>query len=246
MYSVIVREKKWVGILGVVCTLFFGVITVLGAGQTLQEGNTAGLVFIAVGGGALTLLGVVLLLECCLRELALGYQNCYYRTMFGRKKIFALKDIAKIETYREYILLMDASGKKIVRFENNMEHAAEAVAFIQNYGNGMEGLGDPVISVQERELTPGQKKEQERKQARFDKIQEKRKAARIRWSRHPLFYESPQWIRILRAAAWILNLGGFIIPFYSLRLPFTASVRLCTLYPMAVWLFWLAFHRVFV
>lgn len=45
---------------------------------------------------------------------------------------------------------------------------------------------------------------------------------------------------------WILNLGGFAILILNMKLPLTLAVRLSTLYPAVIWLFWLCFHRVMV
>lgn len=245
MYYVIVREKKWVRILGVICTLLFGSILILGIWQSIEKGNRAGLVVCAVIGGALTLLGICVLLDGLFRELALGHQDCYYRSMFGRTKRFALEDIAGIETKKEYIFLMDASGRRIVQFENNMENAMEAVEFILSR-SGMDEQGQPRVRIRQTELRPGEKKRLEKAEEGKRKQREKWLAVESEWKERPLFYESPQWVKRLRIWAWILNLGGFAAFYLCTRLSLTASARLAALYPLAVWAFWLCFHRVMV
>lgn len=133
MYQIIVREKKWVGILGTVLLLFASALTFLGVRQGMQNDDMAGIVVCGVIGGAFILLGMCLILDVLIRELALGYQECRYRTMFG---------------------------KKIVRFENNMDQAAEAVAFIQDHL--LNEYGRPKVEVCQKELSPSQKKELEK------------------------------------------------------------------------------------
>jgi len=147
MYSVIVKERKWVLGLGVIVTLFFGMLLVLGVRQGIQENNTGEIILCGIIGAIFVIMGLCLLLDALLRRLALGYQECHYRTMFGQIKYFTLRDIAKIETKGEYIYLLDAFGEKIVRFESNMDHAVEALAFIQNSG-GMDAYGQPRIVIQ--------------------------------------------------------------------------------------------------
>lgn len=244
MYSVIVREKKWVSILGVVCTIFFAALAFFGIRQGIQKNDTAEIILCGVVGGAFAILGICVILDGLLRELALGYQDCYYRTMFGRTKRFALRDIAKVEIKNEYIYLLDASGKKIVRFESNMDQAAEALEFIRN--RNFDEYGQPRVSVHCKELKPKQKEKLEKQRKEARKIQEKWEAAESAWARKRLFYEDPQWIEMLRVVAWILNLGGFAAFFLVLKLPFTMSVTVCAVYPLVVWLFWLCFHRVMV
>lgn len=244
MYQIIVREKKWVGILGTVLLLFASALTFLGVRQGMQNDDMAGIVVCGVIGGAFILLGMCLILDALIRELALGYQECRYRTMFGKKKYFTLRDIAKIETKNEYIFLLDASGKKIVRFENNMDQAAEAVAFIQDHL--LDEYGRPKVEVCQKELSPSQKKELEKNEKNIRKIREKVEAAEKAWSERPLFYETPEWRKRLRVLSWILNLGGFAILILNVKLPITLAMRLSTLYPLVIWLFWLCFHRVMV
>lgn len=151
MDRVVVREKKWVIGLGIYWILYWGVVFGLICGQYYRAQDWSGL-FVAGAVGIVFLLpGIAFFLSGVNRKLILGTQECCYCTMFRRKTRFVLEDIGKVEwkekkeviegelTTREpQVTLWDRSGKKLARFEENMENAAEALYFIQNHRTSAE------------------------------------------------------------------------------------------------------------
>lgn len=248
MYSLIVRERKILAVFGTLCSLICAGFLIFIVRDGVNKHDTAQ---ILIGGfvfGAMMLLGLAMLMSCALRRLCLGYNGCYYRTMFGRKREFKLQEIAGIECKIVLgdllIIFYDADGRRLARVENNMINADKIFPFLDDYR--LPALKRGISGKHAGSWLQMQKKYDKQLKSRYypDRQREKRKRIEEEWSGNPAFYENPEWIRRIRRYARILNVVG-VIAFLAAVWGSARTEALCyVLYPLAIWVFYLIFHRV--
>lgn len=78
-----------------------------------------------------------------LRRLELSYSNCFYRTMFGRKRSFLLQDIAMVKTKGSPqggsdLYLIGNDNEVIAKIEMNMVGAEKVIPFFETYNFSAE------------------------------------------------------------------------------------------------------------
>lgn len=149
MYGLIVREKKALAVVGTLCSLIFAVFLIAIVRDGLNRHDMVQIVIGSFTVGVMMLLGVAMLMSYVLRRLCLGYNGCYYRTMFGRKREFKLSEIDRIECKIVLgdlaVIFYAADGRKLARVEDNMVNAEKIFPFLEGYGlpalkNGISGM----------------------------------------------------------------------------------------------------------
>lgn len=248
MYGLVVRERKVLAVIGTLCSLIFAGFLIF----IVRDGlNRHDMVQIVIGGSVVSIMllpGLVMLMSYALRRLCLGYNGCYYRTMFGRKREFKLMEIERIECKMVLgdliIIFYDADGRKLARVEDNMANAEKIFPFLDDYR--LPALKNGISGMHAESWRQMQRKCDEQRTSRYYPVrqQEKRKWIEEEWSRNPAFYENPEWIMRIRRLAGILNVIG-VIAFSAAVWGSVRTEALCyVLYPLVIWAFYLTFHRV--
>lgn len=250
MYHVVVRERKILAVIGFVLCIMSTVFLVFGVRDGIYRQNTAELFIYCLLFGALIALGLVMIVAYFLRRLCLGYNGCYYRTMFGRKKEFYLRDIAKVESKiflgDLLIIFYDSNGKKLAQVENNMKNAEEVFPFLEEYQ--LPALHRDALGKSEELWRQVKEKYEKHIGNRYypERQREKRRKIEEEWKNNPAFYENKRWIRRIRICKRLLNIIGVVVFLIAVCSSGRAEALCCMLYPLAVWMFYLVFHRVVV
>ena len=142
-----VREKKAVLVLGIIFTIIFGamILVMLGAGDL----DAAGIAFVSIVFGALTLLGIYLVLAyVCHRVKVFADGEFVYSSSMGKKRTFHYRDIARIE--QKYVstamslTLKDAAGNRLAKVESNMDNYDRLCQWLMRCKQEVEAEGNSV------------------------------------------------------------------------------------------------------
>lgn len=250
MYDVIVREKKILAIVGTLDAIAGIIFLMLSVGNGLQKQEVSLVFFCGFIFAAMLALGLGMLLSYFLRRLCLGYTNCYYRTMFGRKKEFRLRDIKKVEQKIRFgeitIILWGSDGKQLAQVEMNMENAEKILPFLKEYQlPAIES--DPVW--QNKKAWENMKERYEKyKDSRYypERQRNHRKAAEEEWKENPAFYQRPGQVRHIRIQARILDLLGVVVAVVLWNSARQTAAIWFVGYPLVIFAFYFAFPRVLI
>lgn len=249
MYSVIVREKKIVAIVGALNAAAGIVFLILSVGGGVEKRNISQILFCGFIFGGMLSFGFLMLASYFLRRLCLGYNTCYYQTMFGRKTEFSLRDIKKVEQKIKLgemtLILWGSDGKRLARVEMNMKNAEKILPFLKKYQlPAIEK--DPVWK--NKDIRENMKKYEDYKSSRYypERQRNHRKTAEEEWKDNPAVYQLAGKVRHIRLQAGILNVLGIVMAVFIWRESYEKASIWFILYPLIIFGFYAAFPRVLI
>lgn len=211
-----VREEKYVGIIGGICTIFFGTLLFFSVADGLQN-NAIGQVLVCgivfgigcFGGGFMLAAGL-------LRKVVVSREGCFYRTSFGRRRDFTIQEIrrcvVKEGSSEDRYRLYNVEGKLLARFEDNMIDGSELFFFLEE----MEVL----IETTERNTPYANLK---RKWDRGKALDRHRKMQYIasRWDRKQI-EKMAKGFRVIKIVTIILSVVSYV--FFSYQVIFALGI----------------------
>lgn len=249
MYGVIVRENKIVAIVGILNAAAGVIFLILSVGSGAKKRNISQSFFCSLIFGGMLVLGLLMLASYFLRRLCLGYTDCYYQTMFGRKTGFALRDIKKVEQKTKLgemmLILWGSNGKRLAQVEMNMKNAEKILPFLKEYQlPAIER--DPVWKNKENwENMKKMYGDYKRSTYYPERQRNYRKVMEKEWGNNPAVYQSVGRISHTRLQARILNVLGIMAVFIWGESFEKASIWFM-LYPLLIFGFYIAFPRVLI
>lgn len=250
MYGVIVREKKILLIVGILDAAAGGIFLILSVSDSLRKRDFVQMFFCCIVFGMMFLLGVWMLMSYLLRRLCLGYGECYYQTMFGRRTGFLLHDIKKVERRVRFgemtIILWGENGKRLARVETNMEDAGKILPFLKEYR--LPAVEEDVAWREKETWEKMQETYEVYKKSRYypERQRNYRKVLEEEWKEAPALYQLPGEISQIRLRARILDVVGVVMAVFFWRMSGEAAAGGFVVYPLIIFGFYFEYPRVLV
>ena len=131
MEIITVQEHKFLLILSIICTAFFGACWVFSIFSGIRHNDPSTIFFCSLIFGSFTVLGVFLFADYCRRKLILSSSCLKYVPAIGRSRTFYYNDIERIVTKKEQFIMYSHEGKRLASFELNMNGCIEAIYYLQ-------------------------------------------------------------------------------------------------------------------
>lgn len=250
MYNLIVRERNILAVVGFLDMAAGVIFLFLSVSNGLQKEDFFQIFFCIAVFGMMLILGIWMLMSYFLRRLCLGYRGCCYRTMFGRKREFFLRDIKKVERRLRFgemtIFLWGENGKKLARIEMNMKNADQVLLFLKDYQ--LPAIEEDPAWKKRESWERLQEQYKKYKAGRYypERQRNYRRVAEEEWKESPAIYQMPGEIKQMRLRARIIDIVGVIFAVSFWKMPREKAAIGFVVWPLFIFIFYLLYPRVLI
>lgn len=131
MEIITVHEHKFLLILSILCTAFFGACWFFSALSGYRHNDASTILICSLIFGGFTVLGIFLLTDFYRRKLILFSSCLKYVPAIGRSRTFYYNDIERIVVKNEQFIMYSHEGKRLASLELNMPGCLNAIFYLQ-------------------------------------------------------------------------------------------------------------------
>lgn len=131
MEIITVHEHKFLLILSIFGTAFFGACCFFAVLSGIRHNDPSTIFISSLIFGSFTVLGIFLFIDFFRRKLILTSSCLKYVPAIGKSRTFYYNDIERIVTKREQFVMYSHEGKRLASFELNMNGCMEALYYLQ-------------------------------------------------------------------------------------------------------------------